>query len=229
MRRVCSKPKLRAVVVVLVIITWLIIYRTLKCSVDFYQWKNIHTVYVDPNEFRRGFTGNEKDSDYLKATMGHISYLPILSSSPPTSDWMSCDDIKELLQEMRNGHTTFFNHSLHENGDAANFVIKQSTIFNVTSEDDVYRYNSVVKEIENLKRLHSLGWRGIPILYGACVTESLAVYVTSKLRGLPLCDGSGVSLECAAGEEMRRSVEKLENRSQASLMWMSKVKLSLLL
>ena len=86
-----------------------------------------------------------------------------------------------------------------------------------------YRYHKALLEIENLRKLRTMNWNGIPNLLGACVHQREITYVMMEISAVPLCSGDGLSFDCSISKEMKRFISQQPNAGYSTLLWMSKV------
>ena len=86
------------------------------------------------------------------------------------------------------------------------------------------RYRSAEREIENLRKLNELNWKGIPQLHGSCVHPHEIIYVVSKVIGKPLCSGTGVDYDCYSAKDLMIYFQKTPKPGYTVLKWLSKVR-----
>lgn len=87
------------------------------------------------------------------------------------------------------------------------------------------RYRTALKEIKTLRELNRLQWKGVPKLYGYCITPTEIVYAVSQIVGRPLCRGMGISMSCAIARDLAEHIETTPDPGLSTLTFLSKVRI----
>jgi len=93
----------------------------------------------------------------------------------------------------------------------------------ITAQIYLLRYNSAMREIENLRRLTAVGWKGIPLLAGVCVGPYRIIYVVERVPGHPLCKGDGTDAGCVLVDDVMKHLKTRKDFHNATLTWLVKV------
>ncbi|XP_002127696.2 uncharacterized protein LOC100181781 [Ciona intestinalis] len=152
-------------------------------------------------------------------------------------EWLSCMDITDVLTRAKQDKSSVFREENSDGNRAVYFatiydnerkrihvVIKFANREDLNSASGLYRYRTALREVDNLRLLRSLYWKGVPRLLGACVTNSSVTYVVTRvMQGSPICPGRGLNASCFFGEPFRSVLERKSNPGLAGLTWVAKV------
>lgn len=87
-----------------------------------------------------------------------------------------------------------------------------------------FRYDSALREINNLRILNDLRFSGAPVIYGSCIEKDQVIYAVTRFSdSRKMCQGSGTDLRCAMAQDMVMQLKKSMDQKTEALKFLQKV------